>query len=249
MKFTIPTPPWTGIGKKLESITRKAIYDFHLFDNITKIAIALSGGKDSLALLFLLKNIIGHGFPEIPLHAIHITGTKTGPTTIHREYLQYICEQLQIPLTIKETDHQPTSCYSCARHRRSILFEETKKVSASTIAFGHHRDDNVQTLLMNLLHKGEFAGILPKIHMHKYSTTIIRPIILAPEKDIITFAKQYQFDTITCQCPRGNTAMRKQTDKLIADIELLYPHARDNIARAIHLYGSPKAGFEVKMKK
>ena len=74
-------------------------------------------------------------------------------------------------------------CYSCSRERRRRLFSMAQETKCSTIAFGHHKDDNAQTLLMNLLHKAEFAGLLPKIHLTAYNTTIVRPLIYLEEKD------------------------------------------------------------------
>lgn len=109
------------------------------------------------------------------------------------------------------------------------------------MAFGHHQDDNAQTVLMNLLQKGEFAGTLPKVRMHAYGITIIRPLIYISENDIRTFAQQNGFARVMCRCPVGQNSMRKQVDALLTDIEALYPNARENIARASLLYGSDKA--------
>ena len=95
--------------------------------------------------------------------------------------------------------------------------------------------------MMNLLQKGEFAGNLPKIRMHEYGVTIIRPLIYIAEEEIRTFAQQQGFARIMCRCPVGQNSMRKQVDRLISDIETLYPNARENIARAGLLYGSDKA--------
>ena len=82
-------------------------------------------------------------------------------------------------------------------------------MGATTIAFGHHQDDSAQTLLLNLLHKAEFAGNLPKVPMHDYGITIIRPMIYVDEDSLRTFAKQYGFARITCQCPVGQKSKRK----------------------------------------
>lgn len=121
------------------------------------------------------------------------------------------------------------------------MFEAAKSVGATTIAFGHHRDDNAQTLLMNLLHKAEFAGLLPKIAMQEYGVTIIRPMIYIAENDVRTFAQQQGFARIVCRCPVGQNSLRKQTDQLICEIEQIFPNARENIAKAGLIYGSQKA--------
>jgi tRNA(Ile)-lysidine synthase TilS/MesJ len=122
-----------------------------------------------------------------------------------------------------------------------LIFEAAKNVGATTIAFGHHRDDSAQTLLLNLLHKAEFAANLPKIHMKNYGVTIIRPLIYIGEESLREFAKQYGFARITCQCPVGQNSKRKVVDQLIRQIEEHFPHARTNLARAGILYGSDKA--------
>lgn len=208
-----------------------------------KIAIALSGGKDSLTLMFLLKAISGKGFPELDLHAILVNGEFSCGAGVNVDYLKAICEKLGVNFIIRESTQklETLECYSCSRERRSLIFDAAKSVGATTIAFGHHRDDNAQTVLMNLLHKGEFAGNLPKIHMQEYGVTIIRPLIYIGEEDIRTFAQQQGFMRIMCRCPVGQNSMRKKVKDLIEEIEVLYPHARENIARAGLLYGSDKA--------
>lgn len=114
-------------------------------------------------------------------------------------------------------------------------------MGASTIAFGHHRDDSIQTLLMNLLHKGEFAANLPKIKMEDYGVTIIRPLIYIPENAIKKFASQYGFARIMCQCPVGQQSLRRKVDELIDSMEGLFPNVRDNLSQASLRYGSKKA--------
>lgn len=229
------------IERKIESSCRKALYDFKLVDDCPKIAVALSGGKDSLTLLYILKSISGRGFPPFNIEAIHIAGEFTCGAGVDQAFLQKITDELEIPLHIVETKHQASECYSCSRDRRNHLFAKAKEIGASTIAFGHHRDDSVQTLLMNLLHKGEFVANLPKIYMHHYNVTIIRPLIFVSEDEIITFAQQKAFLRITCQCPIGQNSMRKKVKNLLEEIERLYPHARANLASAGLVYGSPKA--------
>lgn len=239
----IVRPPWTGLGKKIDSTIRKALFDFKMLENVPCLAVALSGGKDSLTLLYMLKAILGRGFPNIELHAILINGEFSCGAGVNINYLQAICDQLEVNFIVRESTQKLESleCYSCSRERRSLIFDAAKSVGASTIAFGHHRDDNAQTVLMNLLHKGEFAGNLPKINMHNYGVTIIRPLIYVSEQEIRSFAQQQGFMRIMCRCPVGQNSMRKQVDHLLKEIEVLYPNARENIARAGLLYGSDKA--------
>jgi tRNA(Ile)-lysidine synthase TilS/MesJ len=243
MTIPIARPPWTALGKRLESTFRKALFDFEMLKDVSKLAIALSGGKDSLTLLFLIKAIAGRGFPNLDIYAIHVSGEFSCGAGINEDYLQAICKELGVHLMMRQSSQklETLECYSCSRERRRLLFDAAKSVGATTIAFGHHRDDLAQTLLMNLLHKAEFAGNLPKIHMQEYGVTIIRPLIYIAEQDIRTFAQQQGFARIVCRCPVGQNSMRKQVDQLLSEMEAIFPNARENIAKAGLLYGSQKA--------
>ncbi len=242
LSYPCARPPWSKLGKKIESQCRKALFEFALLDGIDKLAVALSGGKDSLSLLFLLKAILGHGFPNIELIAIHVSGANSCGAGIGTGLLSGICRQLDVPLIICEDSSKPhRACYSCSRTRRSLLFETAKQYGAYTIAFGHHRDDSIQTLLMNLLHKGEFAAMLPNVKMHKFGIRVIRPLIFTPQTYITEFAKMYGFMRTVCACPIGQTSQRKHTEDLLCTLEKLFPHARENLAHASLLYGSKKA--------
>lgn len=120
----IAKPPWTKLGKKLESQCRKALLGFSLISNCQKIAVALSGGKDSLTLLYLLHAIQGNGFPPLEITAIHIYGEFSCGPKITLSFLEKICATLQVNLVIKEIqqDRQSLSCYSCSRKRRQMIF-------------------------------------------------------------------------------------------------------------------------------
>lgn len=243
IELPIARPPWTQLGKKLESMCRKALYDFELLHNVKKLGIALSGGKDSLTLLFLLKAILGKGFPEIPLYAFHVMGEFSCGANIHESFLKGICEDLGVPLIpLESTQKRETlECYSCSRERRKLIFDAAKSLSIDTIAFGHHRDDSIQTLVMNLFHKAEFSAILPKVPMFDYGVTIIRPLILIAEQEIRSFAQMHGFLRVMCACPVGSNSMRKKVDNLLNEWQELFPNVRDNLAQASLAYGSKKA--------
>lgn len=243
MNTPVAQPPWTTLGKKLESTLRRALFDFKMLDGVSKLAIALSGGKDSLTLLFLLKAISGRGFPPLDIYAIHVGGEFSCGAGVDASYLQRICDQLDVRFIRCESTQklETLECYSCSRERRRLLFDAAKAVGAHTLAFGHHRDDNAQTVLMNLFHKAEFAGNLPKIFMQDYDVTIIRPLIYIGEQDIRTFSQQQGYARIMCRCPVGQHSMRKKTDELLREIEAIFPNARENIAKAGLIYGSQKA--------
>lgn len=250
--LTLPLakPPWPHVGKKLESCVRKALIEFELVEGVDRLAVALSGGKDSLSLLFLLNAIRGRGVRPFELVAVNVSGEFTCGAGVGGGIVASVCQALEIPLIVKESKRtlEDLECYGCSRERRSLLFNAAKEAGCQAIAFGHHQDDAAQTLLMNLLHKGEFAGMLPKVPMHDYGITIIRPLIHAEEAQIIAFAKHFGFARITCKCPVGQNSVRKKTDLLIQEMERIFPHARSNLAQAALIYGSKKAA-EVPQKK
>ena len=238
----LPSPPCSQIGRKLESKTRKALFEYELISS-PKVAVALSGGKDSLTLLLMLKAISGRGFLPLDLLAIHISGEYSCGAGLAENYLQDFCNNLDIELQIIESKQQkgPTACYSCARERRTLLFNYAKKRGYGQIAFGHHRDDSIETLFLNLLHKGEFAANLPKIFMKNYGVTIIRPLIFISEEDIKTFAQKSGFLRFMCQCPIGATSNRRTVKNLIENLERDFPNVRRNLELAAINYGSDKA--------
>jgi tRNA(Ile)-lysidine synthase TilS/MesJ len=162
---------------------------------------------------------------------------------VSENYLRKICDNLGVNFIVRISmqKRENLECYSCSRERRRLIFEAAKEVGVTTIAFGHHRDDNIETLLMNLLHKAEFAGNLPKVPLHDYGVTLIRPLIFISEKEIRTFAEQYGFARIVCQCPVGQKSLRREVKTLITQLEELFPNARQNLSQASLEYGSDKA--------
>ncbi len=245
MNIEIPkiSHPFTSIGKKIESKVRKALFDFSMLQNIKSLAVALSGGKDSLCMLFMFKAILGRGFDNIDLCAIHIDGDFSCGPSYERKFLKNICENLNIKIYFEnlKNNFNDIDCYVCARERRKIIFKIAKKLNINTIAFGHHRDDNIETLMMNLFHKAEFEGMLPVIKFKKFDVTIIRPLIYVEEDEIIKFAKHYEILKIFCKCPKGQTSKRKEVKKIIHEIEKQFPNIKSNLSQASFAYSTKKA--------
>lgn len=228
---------------RIESLLRKALYTFNMVHESDIIVVALSGGKDSLTLLHLLDKVRGRGFPNYQLHAVHVGGAFSCGAGVEESYLREVCEKLNVPFSVKHADQklETLECYSCSRERRRLLFEAAKELGSSTVAFGHHRDDHVQTLLMNLFHKGEFAGNHAKVPMIKYGVTIIRPLIFVSEEEIVKYAQSSGFLRAMCRCPVGQKSMRKRTENLLQELEALFPNAKANLARAGWEQGSDGA--------
>src|SRR5271170_4062630 len=125
-----PKHPFSGSGKILESLCRKALYDFSLIEGVEHVGIALSGGKDSLTLLFLLHAISGRGCQPFTLTAFHVTGAFSCGPSMTKNYLKTVCEKLEIPLIVKNSTQtlEKLACYPCSRERRKLLFEAAREV-------------------------------------------------------------------------------------------------------------------------
>ncbi|SPN73407.1 tRNA 2-thiocytidine biosynthesis protein TtcA,tRNA 2-thiocytidine biosynthesis protein TtcA,Predicted ATPase of the PP-loop superfamily implicated in cell cycle control,tRNA(Ile)-lysidine synthetase,PP-loop family [Chlamydia serpentis] len=241
MSTLLLNPPWMKAGKRIESLVRKALYTYKMLENHRKIVIALSGGKDSLTLLLMLKVISGRGFPPLDLYAVNIGGKYSCGAEVSKSYLSQICDRLHVPFTTIASPYESETpeCYPCSQARRRLLFQAAKEIGATAIAFGHHRDDVVQTALLNLLHKAEFAGMLPVLDMIHFGVTILRPLIFTPELWIRKFAKENGFSRVTCRCPV--ISLRSKAEQGLKFLEEVFPLARHNIALAIYEQGSSKS--------
>ena len=238
----IEKPSPSKLEKKLESLTRKALYT-HDICSSSPLAVALSGGKDSLTMLHFLKKISGRGFNELNIIAFYVDGTFSCGPSITKDHITSFCNDLEIPLHIlsSSVDIKNLECYSCARERRSLIFRKAHELGCREIAFGHHKDDVLETLLLNLLHKGEFASQLPKVYMHNYDITIVRPLYYVSEEDIIKFAKYKNYFRYSCQCPIGKNSKRNTVKNLLNILSEDFPNTKTNLFHALQEYGSDKS--------
>lgn len=227
----------------LESLIRKALHDFKMIEpDQKKIGIALSGGKDSLTLASHLALISGRGFAKFEIHAFMVTGPFSCGPAVQVQQAQEMCHSLNIDLTLIDSGiKRLTNCYSCSRSRRALIFRAAKERGIEKIAFGHHRDDSIQTLLMNMLHKAEFCPNLPVVPMHKFDITILRPLIYVAEDDIISFARRHGFLKILCQCPIGSKSKRRDVKDLIEMMQESFPNAKKNLSLIALKHGDDKA--------
>ena len=236
-------PPWTRLGSKLESMCRKAIYEFELLKDVKKVAVALSGGKDSLSLLYLLKAISGKRAAGTGDHAVHVGGAFSCGAGVSEGFLGDLRRARdRIYLTcVSKQEREKLECYSCSRERRALIFEAAKKVGATTMAFGHHRDDSVQTFWWISCIKGSLqrcclrspcttmewpSFVLSFISLKKKSGNLRKCMALP-----VSFANAL-LDKIRCE---------KRTKGLIAALEREFPNARENLGSASLRYGSQKA--------
>lgn len=227
---------------RLTRLFHKACADYQLIEDGDHILIGLSGGKDSLLLTELLGRRSKIYKPRFQVTALHVR-VKERDYQTDLSYLESFCQQAGVPLIVRDVEigenppkeagsaQRATSnpCFLCAWYRRKTLFNVAQELGCTKIAFGHHRDDVVQTLLMNLIYQGAFATMPPSLQMEKMPLRIIRPLCLIDEEDIRSYAAMQNYAKQSKNCPFEHVSAREKVKDLLAQIKALNPEAMDCI--------------------
>lgn len=217
--------------RKVEEKIRKAIRDYELIADGDKILIGLSGGKDSLALVEFLGRRSRIYKPHFNLVVAHIV-MRNVPYSSDQEYLRHCAARYDIPFILHETefdastDTRKSPCFLCSWTRRKALFEIAKAEHCNKIALGHHQDDILETLLMNLTHQGAFGTMPPKLTMNKFAMEIIRPLCLVSKKELIEVGRLLNFKKQIKNCPYESGSSRRDMKDVLARLEAINPDAR-----------------------
>ena len=224
---------------KINSLMGKALNEYNMIRDGDKILLAVSGGKDSLTMAYLLKKIQSWAPVNFELMGAHITsdihcgddGTKDRIALFLKD-LGIDHNDRHISILEKMDD---ANCFWCSWNRRKALFELADELGCNKVALGHHKDDIVETMLMNLLYNGEISAINPLQKMFKGKLTLIRPLCYVEEKMIRTFSKEMGYETITCDCPFGNNTRRQYIKDFIKDAERNTPktNIKSNIFNSV----------------
>lgn len=225
--------------QRILSYMRKAIEEYNMIEENDKIAICLSGGKDSITLLHAFKALQRFYPKKFELIAISINpGFEFFDTTL----LQNLCDNLEIPLFIEKTHakeivfdirKEKNPCSLCANLRRGILNSVAIREGCNKIALGHNEDDVLETFFLNLLYGGSIGTFAPKSYMDRSSITLIRPLIYAPEKSIRTFVKKNNIQVMPKCCPMDGVSKREDIKTLISSLQKEIPTVKTNIYGAI----------------
>lgn len=225
--------------QRILSYMRKAIEDYHMIEEGDKIAVALSGGKDSISLLMGLK-ALQRFFPKhFELIAISI---NPGFEQFDEELLKSTCQKLEVPLFIENTHikeivfeerKEKSPCSLCANFRRGALNSVAIREGCNKIALGHNEDDVLETFLLNLLYTGTIHTFSPMSYMDRSKITLIRPLIYAPEKYIRGFVKRNNIEIMDKICPMDGYSKREDMKNLILDFKKDIPPIRANLYGAI----------------
>jgi tRNA 2-thiocytidine biosynthesis protein TtcA len=214
----------------------KAITDYGMLSDGDKIAVAVSGGKDSLTLLRVLNDRRQFVPIKYELLAVHIDlGYPCQHPKILAEYFKklgvnYHIERVDI---LKGKTRKDISCFWCSWNRRKALFETADRFGCNKVALGHHKDDIVETILLNLFFHGEISAMAPRQELFRGKIVVIRPLAYVEEGMIIRFAKQAGFPHQKCVCPNSLTSNRNKMTKIIQDLEKVCPEIKTNIFRSL----------------
>lgn len=219
------------IIRKIGERFNKGVVKYRLIEDKDKILIGLSGGKDSLALLELLSLRSKIRKPQFSVIAAHISMSNI-PYKSDLNYLREMAESFGVPFLHSETsfdistDTRKSPCFLCSWNRRKTLFTLAKEHGCNKIALGHHMDDILETLLMNITFQGAFGTMPPRLKMKKFDMTIIRPMCLVHEKDLTAMADIRGFKKQFKNCPFETQSNRSEIKKVLKSLEKLNPEAR-----------------------
>jgi tRNA 2-thiocytidine biosynthesis protein TtcA len=215
----------------------KAIREFNMIQDRDRIAVAVSGGKDSLSLLRLLDVRRASSREKYSLFVIHIIGDARGPVGLENtnlsDWLAANCYEYALePMIIPDDETLPMTCQRCTWNRRRTIFEVAHKNGCNKIAFGHHADDLAQTTLLNLIYSGKIETMAPKVAYFDGEFQIIRPMCYLSEKAIRRFARALNFPPSPMDCRQKEHSHRQRVEEIIHEAEKWCKNIRTNLLRA-----------------
>ena len=214
---------------------KQAINYYNMLEPHDHLAVALSGGKDSLALLYLMHQLQTHSHLTFSLSAIHVDYGWNN--TAELSTLQDYCTSLNIPLYLNSINYQNApatfNCSVCSRIRRGALLTTAQEINAQKIALGHHLDDAAATVLLNLTQGGRFRSFTPTIHYPEHDLTIIRPLIYLPEQTLARIAHEQNLPIIPSHCPLGSCSKRSDATLILEQLTAIDSKIKQKILHAL----------------
>ena len=211
--------------KRLLSFVRRAVDDYALIDEGDRIAVGVSGGKDSLTLLATLADLRRFYPKKFDIVAITVDmGFEGGDFTPIVDFckeigVEYIIEKTEIARIIFDVRQESNPCSLCAKMRRGCLHAAAVNAGCNKVALGHHYDDAVETFMMNLFFEGRLGCFSPKSYLSNRKITLIRPLLYATEKDVQYYTRHKELPVITSLCPEDHATERENMKKLLSELE------------------------------
>ena len=230
------------LHKRLRRNVGKAISDYNMIEDGDRIMVCLSGGKDSYCMLDLLLHLQKTAPIDFEIIVVNLDQKQPGfPEDVLPKYLA----ELGVPFHIIEKDTYSvvvelipdgkTYCSLCSRMRRGSLYEFSKKISANKIALGHHRDDIIETLFLNMFYGGKLKAMPPKLLSDDKENIVIRPLAYCKEKDLKAYSKKMGFPIIPCNlCGSQDNLERKVIKEMLQEWEKINPGRIENISRSMN---------------
>jgi len=228
---------FTKTGHYISRRIGKAIGDYDMIRDGDKILVGVSGGKDSLTLLKLLRERQRWSPVKYELFAAHVRTDASYTQQARVRDLKRLCKEMGVKCVFKKirilAKDKKVSCFWCSWNRRKTLFETAAKLGCTKVALGHHKDDIAETTLLNILFHGEFASMNPRQELFKGKIVIIRPLCHVEESHTARFAKEENFTFAPCKCPQMQDSKRQYIKSFIRELERKYPYIKTNILNSI----------------
>ena len=221
------------------SVVRKAIDDYHMIEEGDKIAVGISGGKDSLTLLYALNGLKRFYPKKFVILAITV---DLGFKNLNLEKIQSLCDELQVEYIVQKTDiakiifddrKETNPCSLCAKMRKGALNDAIKTAGCNKIAYAHHKDDVIETMLMSLIFEGRIHTFSPVTYLDRMDLTVIRPLMYMNEADVIGFVNKYEVPVVKSPCPADGHTKREYIKQLLRQLNLENPGVKERMFTAI----------------
>lgn len=225
--------------QQVMSRVRKAVDDYQMIEEGDRIAVGISGGKDSLTLLYALHGLMRFYPKKFELHAVTV---DLGFDNLNLEQIKELCAKLEVPYTIVKTDiaqiifeerKEENPCSLCAKMRKGALNQAIREAGCNKVAYAHHKDDVIETMLMSLIFEGRIHTFSPVTYLDRMNLTVIRPLMYMDEADVIGFVHKYNVPVVKSPCPADGNTRREYVKDLLRSINLETPGVKERMFTAI----------------
>jgi tRNA(Ile)-lysidine synthase TilS/MesJ len=225
--------------QRVLSLVRKAVDDYEMINDGDKIAVGISGGKDSLTLLKALSHLKKFYPKKFDLFAVTV---DLGFNNLNLDKIKVFCKELDVEYIIVKTDiaqivfeerKESNPCSLCAKMRKGALNSALKERNINKVAYAHHKDDVIDTMMMSLIYEGRFHTFSPVTYLDKTDLYVIRPLIYMNEADVIGFVNKYDIPVVKSPCPVDKTTKREYVKNLVKQINRDNPGVKERMFTAI----------------